>query len=177
MEFATLASLQNYMKKVNNFSKGEIIHLTDDEKYVMYDGEKFIDVPDKVQMEGNGLSMSLYELNKNIVSQLPVKAYYSDQGDERKKIDAFANKIGRTSYMLLCKDISYYTIFTYEGSKIAHYETLGWAVLDCLLNVGQLVCADETPDGNAVEIWVRTEDDNICMYLFNCSELMVTYGR
>jgi hypothetical protein len=79
--------------------------------------------------------------------------------------------------MLLCKDISYYTIFTYEGSKIAHYETLGQAVLDCILNVGQLVCVDETPDGNAIEIWVRTEDDNICMYLFNCSELMVTYGR
>jgi hypothetical protein len=56
------------MKKVNNFSKGEIIHLTDDEKYVMYDGEKFVDIPDKVQMEGDGLSMSLYELNKSIIS-------------------------------------------------------------------------------------------------------------
>ena len=79
--------------------------------------------------------------------------------------------------MLLCKDISYYTIFTYEGNKMANYETLGAAVLDCLQNVGQLVCADITEDGNAVEIWVRTEDDNICMYLFKCADLMVTYGR
>jgi hypothetical protein len=34
----------------------------------MYDGEKFIDIPEKVQMNGEGLSMSMYELNKTIMS-------------------------------------------------------------------------------------------------------------
>ena len=177
MEFNTLISLQNYMKKLNNFSKGEIIYLTEEEKYVMYDGEKFNYIPDKVEMKGEGLSMSLYDLNKNIISQLPVKTTYAEQHEDRAKINKFFGKTGRTSYMLLCKDISYYTIFTYEGNKMADFETLGHAVLDCLLNVGHLVCADEVEDGSAMEIWVRTEDDNICMYLFKCTDLMVTYGR
>ena len=177
MEFSTLTSLQNYANKVNNFSKGELIYLTEEEKYVMYDGENFVDIPEKVHMNGEGLSMSLYELNKSIISQLPAKITYAEQHEDREKINKFFGKNGRTSYMLLCKDISYYTIFTYEGNKMADFETLGHAVLDCLLNVGHLVCADETSDGNAMEIWVRTEDDNICMYLFTCSDLMVTYGR
>ena len=34
----------------------------------MYDGKKFVDIPEKVQMDGEGLSMSLYELNKSIIS-------------------------------------------------------------------------------------------------------------
>lgn len=177
MTFETLVSLQEYMKKVNNFSKGEIIYLTKDNKCVMYDGEDFVEITDKAEFKGEGLSMSLYELNKSIIAQLPTKPTYSEQGEDRKLINKFFNSIGRTSYMLLCKDISYYTIFTYEGNKMANYETLGAAVLDCLQNVGQFVCADITEDGNAVEIWVRTEDDNICMYLFKCADLMVTYGR
>ena len=177
MTFETLVSLQEYMKKVNNFSEGEIIYLTQDNKCVMYDGKDFVEIQGKTEFKGEGLSMSLYELNKSIIAQLPTKPTYAEQGEDRKLINKFFNSIGRTSYMLLCKDISYYTIFTYEGNKMANYETLGAAVLDCLQDVGQFVCADITEDGNAVEIWVRTEDDNICMYLFKCADLMVTYGR
>ena len=177
MEFTTLVSLKNYQNKINNFQQGEIIYLTEDKKYVMYDGQDFIDIPEKVKVDSeSGVHMSLYDLNKTIIAQLPVKETYAEQSNERKLINNFFNSIGRTSYMLLCKDISYYTIFTYEDNKMANYETLGEAVLDCLQSVGQLICADLTEDGNAVEIWIRTEEDNLCMYLFKCSDLMVTYG-
>ena len=46
MEFTTLVSLKNYQNKINNFQQGEIIYLTEDKKYVMYDGQDFIDIPD-----------------------------------------------------------------------------------------------------------------------------------
>lgn len=178
MEFKTLISLKDYKNKINSFRQGDIVYLTEEKKYVMYDGDDFVDMPTTATVNsGTGLQMSLYDLNKTIIAQLPVKETYAEQSDERKLINKFFSSIGRTSYMLLCKDISYYTIFTYEGNKMANYETLGEAVLDCLQSVGKLVCADLTEDGNAVEIWVRTEEDNLCMYLFKCADLMVTYGR
>jgi hypothetical protein len=177
MEFPNLIQLNAYKDKLNNFKIGELIYLTDVEKYVMYNGENFVDVPTSVKND-SGLSMNLYDLNKSIISQLPIKSTYAEQKAERALIDEFCKKHGHSSYMLLCKDISYYTIFTYEGIKMCDFETLGQATLDCLLNVGNLICADNTPEGNAIEIWVRTpEEDNLCMYLFKCDDLMVTYGR
>ena len=174
MEFTTFSKLLEYTKIVNNFSIGEIVHLTEDKKYVMYNGKEFVNVPEP---KGEILSMNLYDLNKSIISQLPVKTAQSEQEKERNIINKFFNKKGASSYMLLCKDISYYTIFNYENSKMAEYENLGYAVLDCIVAVGDLVCADEIEDGSGIEIWVRTPDDNLCMYLFECSQLMVTYGR
>ena len=68
LHFPNQPALDKYLSTINNFHKGEIVYLSDDEKFVMYDGEKFIDIPEKVQMNGEGLSMSMYELNKTIMS-------------------------------------------------------------------------------------------------------------
>jgi hypothetical protein len=80
--------------------------------------------------------------------------------------------------MLLCKDISYYTIFENENTKACDFGTLGHAVLECVQDVGKIISADLTEDQGAIEIWVRTpEEDNLCMYLFNCEGLVVSFGR
>ena len=122
--------------------------------------------------------MSLYELNKTIVAQLPVKETNADLSDIRNTIDNFRKSIGASNFMLLCKDISYYTIFQNDEPKMCDFRTLGYAVTECAQDIGKIICADIVPDGAAVEIWVRTpEDDNLCMYLFNCTNLIVTYGR
>lgn len=171
-------ALNTYFNTLNNFRKGEIIYLTDEEKFVMYDGEKFVDVPEKVTMDGEGLSMSLYELNKTIVAQLPIKETNADLSDVRNAIDEYGKNSGAKSFMLLCKDISYYTIFQHDAPKTCDFGTLGYAVTECAQDVGKIICGDIVPDGAAVEIWVRTsEDENLCMYLFNCEGLIVTYGR
>lgn len=179
LQFPTLDSLRKYAEKINNFHTGEIIYLTDEEKVVMFNGTDFVDVPTDAKIKGDGLNMTLYELNKSIISQLPVKTTYAEQKLSRDVIDNFFKKHGRKYYMLLCKDISYYTIFQYSSDdKMTDFDTLGYAVLDCLLDVGKLVCADLLEDGSAVEIWVRTpEDENLCMYLFDCEKLIVTFGR
>ena len=71
MEFTTLVSLKNYQNKINNFQQGEIIYLTEDKKYVMYDGQDFIDIPEKVKVDSeSGVHMSLYDLNKTKESYL-----------------------------------------------------------------------------------------------------------
>lgn len=178
IEFSNKDSLDKYFKTLNNFQTGEIVYLTNDDKFVMFDGEKFVDIPDKAKASGEGLSMSLYELNKTIIAQLPVKETNADMSDVRNTIDDFRKSIGASAFMLLCKDISYYTIFQNDEPKMCDFETLGYAVTECAQDIGKIICADIVPDGAAVEIWVRTpEDDNLCMYLFNCTNLIVTYGR
>lgn len=178
LHFPNQPSLDKYLSTINNFHKGEVVYLSDDEKFVMYDGEKFIDIPEKVQMTGEGLSMSMYELNKTIMSQLPVKETYADLSEERNLINDFHKKNGCRFYMLLCKDISYYTVFENEKIKVSDFGTLGHAVLECAQDVGKIISADLTEDQGAIEIWVRTlEEDNLCMYLFNCEGLVVSFGR
>lgn len=178
LQFSNMDSLDKYFNTLNNFQTGEIVYLTDDEKFVMFDGEKFVDIPDKVQVTGEGLSMSVYELNKTIMSQLPVKETYAELSEERNLINDFHKNGAHRFYMLLCRDISYYTIFENEKTKMSDFGSLGHAVIECLQSVGKIICADLTEDRGAIEIWVRTpEDDNLCMYLFNCEDLVVSFGR
>jgi hypothetical protein len=152
-----------------------LIYLTEEEKYVMYDGENFVDIPEKVHMDGEGLSMSLYELNKSIISQLPAKITYAEQHEDREKINKFFGKNGRTSYMLLCKDISYYTFFE-KKNLFSAFDSFAEAVLECVKNVGSLLDVEVSEDGELVEIWVRTEKENICMYLMDAEPFCVSFG-
>ena len=81
--------------------------------------------PEKAQ--GN-LNLSLYELNKAAVSQLP--DYEEEQINEAiKLINNFSSE--GTFYMLLGKELSYYTLFFKEDHP-NNIETVGEAVIDCL---------------------------------------------
>lgn len=177
LTFPNRQSFEDYFSKINNFKTNEIIFLADEKRFAMFDGEQFIDIPDKVQVTGEGLSMSLYELNKTIVSQLPIKETYAELSQERNLINEFHENIKSETYMLLCKDISYYTIFNNRKNKVNDFGTLGHAVVECAQDVGKIISADVTEDNSAIEIWVRTaENDNLCMYLFDCKNLTVTFG-
>lgn len=173
LKFDTMRSLENYQSIVNNFQIGEIIYLMDSEQYLMYNGEEWMPVPNSLNIDSQGLSMTMYELNKSIISQLPV---ITDFDHAYEVIYNFkkAHK-PRGAFMLLCKDISYYTIF--QNNSLEHdFSTLGEAVITCAQDIGKVIAVDPTDDGN-VEIWVRTpEEEDLCMYLFDCHDLIVTYG-
>lgn len=171
LEFKSLEALSNLQSRVNNFQVGEIVYIIDKEKFVMWDGINWIDVPKNTSVNTDGLSMTMYELNKGIISQLPL---ITDFESCRQEVMEFKRKNQGKSYMLLCREISYYTIFQPDGN--GDFGSFGEAVITCAKDVGNLVSVDHI-DGNMVEIWVRTpEDDNLCMYLFNCEDFIVTYG-
>ena len=62
----------NILKSLPNHQKGEIAIVKDEQKNYVYVDEEKGWVPLKANIESNGLKMNLYELNKSIVSQLPV---------------------------------------------------------------------------------------------------------
>ena len=58
-----------------------------------------------------------------------------------------------------------------------NFETFGEAVITCAEAIGKVISVDYIEDQNAVEIWVRTEqNENLCMYLFNCESMFVSFG-
>ena len=114
-------------------------------------------------VSGN-LNLSLYELNKSAVRQLPD---YTDEDfaaaagriEEYVKNDKF--------FMLLGREFNYYTLFMREPSM---EETISEAVIDCLKNIGPVKSIEQTQDESAIEIWVMVDDEPIVMYFFCYNE-------
>ena len=120
--------------------------------------------PKEEKKVSGDLKMSLYELNKSAILQLP--SYSED--NFKNAIDLINNFVGNDKfYMLLGKEISYYTVFMREPSMT---ETIGEAVIDCLRCFDNVKSIETTEDRNAIEIWVTATDNPTVMYLFPYNE-------
>lgn len=175
----TFNSWQQVMKQSNReFYNGEIVYFTDTEECMVYNDGSWIPLSNITitkdeENKLTGLQMSVYDLNKQVVNSFPI---VEDWTEFEKTINEFNKKNITTSYMLLCKDISYYTIFQ-EADVFVNFGSLGEAVLTCANDIGGIVAVDLTENEDAIEIWVRTpEGENLCMYFFDCSGLIVTYS-
>ena len=66
--------------------------------------------------------------------------------------------------MLLCKEKSYYTLFSIEPPSL---EPLSGILLDeCIPNFGNLKCVNETDDKTALEFWVEIDGNIYVAYFF-----------
>lgn len=119
--------------------------------------------------EDGKLGMTIYQLNQQIIHQM---SNLDADGIQNgiNVIDQFTRSY--CAYMLLCRDINYYTMFT-TGNEESN-ETVGQATIDCFACMGaELKAIDLTDDGNAVEIWFILPDEGaepLCAYLFNYDE-------
>ena len=121
-------------------------------------------LPEEEKPKVNGeLQLNLYDLNKQIISQLPI--LQNETMDEAMdKIKQYIKDMENTFYMLLCRDFNYYTLF-----HIVDYITEPDAaseVIACAGELGQIKIVDTNDDG-AMEIWVHPADSEpVVMYLF-----------
>lgn len=147
---------QKFKIKSNSPKEGEIA-LAEDGKYKVFKDGEWHDL----KMEGSNLELGLYDLNKQIISQLP--SLTDEELD--KKIDVIDDsyiKCVNDFYMLYGKEISYFTLF-----KVNEPIYFAKTVLDCLNEIGEIKAIDPTEDGFAIEIWVQpTDEEPTCLYLF-----------
>ena len=119
-------------------------------------------------IEGDiNIGMTSYDLNKQIISQMGIldevalaKAF--------NDLDEYAANSDATYFMLLCRDINYYTIFKVNREEEISdtLETFSAEVIDCVLDVGAIKSVESVP-GDAFEIWAHPVDgDPVAMYLF-----------
>lgn len=131
---------------------------------------------DKIEdkkISGN-LNMSLYDLNKSVVKQLP--DYTKEQIDEAARIiDKFIQDTTPNDkfYMLLGREVNYYTVFMREPIRELD-ETVGEAVMSCLeYFTPSIKSVEVSAEGNAVEVWIMNGDEPTVMYFFTYNEGVV----
>lgn len=118
------------------------------------------------------INVSLYDINKSTMAQMqPISL--KQRLEAVKIIKDFCS--GATSdnyFMLLCRDLNYYTIFPVRNNN-ANSQAVGTAVLTCAENVGQIVDVERNTDTNSIEIWIKTNDDAYCMFFFDYTKGIV----
>ena len=107
--------------------------------------------------------MTLYDLNKQLVNQLPTLT--KEQLQEKYfLIDEFGK--GKTWCMLLAKYIGYYTIFHHIPKD--DEESFASAVIDCCLYQGNIKSIDWANDSQSmIEIWITIDEESYVFYLFD----------
>ena len=123
----------------------------------------------KMNIDSSEINIGLYDINKQIISQLPV---LSDLEDKKEIIQKLHRDWGNFYYMLYGKEISYFTLF-----NIINSQTFADEVIACLNNVGDIKAIDLTEAEDAIEIWVQNEENPTCLYLFPYDNGVVQVGE
>lgn len=110
-------------------------------------------------------SIDLYTMNQNIINQLPV---YTDEDMDRAEDtihDWIYNGHRANYYMLLCKELSYYTLFHSVDNCLIEEDFVRelWDVCRYLGPIHDI----SVDDNDAIAIWAEWEDTGVhCFYLF-----------
>jgi hypothetical protein len=162
-----LALTKDAIFKLPRPHNGQVAYATDtQETYIYNNGWQ---VFENIKVEGKGLNMNLYDLNKSIIAQLNDITNFTDAIN---LINEFKEQTKNNYYMLYAKDISYFTIFHIE--KYGEFMNIGDGVVECLHNIGQVKSIDYTEAKDAIEIWIQQDEEIICAYLFPYDNGIVT---
>ena len=145
--------------------EGEIMQNTADDKFYIWKSDNWM----LINMDSSGINMGLYDMNKQIIAQLPE---LTDLEDKYYTINNLHAKFNNFYYMMYGKEISYFTLF-----KIVDPTYFGGDVVDCLKNIGTIKAIDFTEAQDAIEIWVENEDGPTCLYLFPYDSGVVQVGE
>lgn len=112
----------------------------------------------KIKSDNKLSLMSLYDMSKQIVAQLPVRATTAELEPCKKIIRKFKH-LGY--YMLLCREENDYTVVRVRKAKSQDkFEDL---VIELLQSRGDIKDIDYDTDKQSLECWIQ-KDDKIMMY-------------
>lgn len=157
---------------IQNHIPGETVYCEDDKTIYIWDEEKGWQALN-TSADGNGLNLNLYDLNKNIISQLNTLTY-SELFDKMSIIAEYYDNSNNDFHMLLCRDYNYYTLFN-KKQNAEH----GFAktIHDIITDIGGVYSIEPTSEG-AIEIWIRPieEETPLAFYLFPYDAGVVDYN-
>ena len=145
--------------------EGEIIQTLEGKYMIWHDGGW-----NEIKTEGSGINMGLYDMNKQIISQLPT---LNDFTKAIADVRDLHGKYWNEYYMMYGREISYFTLF-----KVCGMNEFGQDVIDCCANIGTIKAMDMTEAADAIEIWVQPENgEPTCLYLFPYDNGIVQVGE
>lgn len=136
----------------------EEAYVTDEQKiYSRQDGQW---VP-KALPQGK-MNISVYDMNKQLISQLGV----IDDKAALNLVRKYKNETEGKYYMLVCRDLNYYTLFAIGESE--DHLRIEREVVDCLHDLGEIKSVEKIEETNAIEVWVQSEgEEPLVAYFFN----------
>jgi hypothetical protein len=151
---------------------GQTVWCSTEDKVYRYDPiEGWQYIPDDAE---SSVGMSMYDINKQIIAQLsPI-----DEEDmvvvKREIIRKYCDQMKAEYYMLLCRDINYYTVFRID-TKLAD-ETIEDVLVDCANYIGAIKSIGFTEDEQALELWMTNEEDTYAAYFFPYDQGVIVCG-
>lgn len=131
---------------------------------------------DRTKVEGKGeVTMSLYEINQSIISQLP--SYDDDKiADLQNRLCEWEKQSSNKYFMLLCNDLHYCTVLNCSSVLNCDFINIGEAVTSLIREMNYTIHSDENATDH-FEIWGKNEEGTFCFLLFPYDMGVVTYGR
>ena len=145
--------------------EGEIMQNAEDGKFYLWHSNSW----NEIKMESSGIEMGLYDMNKQIIAQLPD---LTDWDRVEELLNDFHEIWQNEYYMMYGKEISYFTLF-----KVVNKNLFGSVVMDCIPCIGTVKAIDLTEARDAIEIWVINNDEPTCLYLFPYDMGLVQVGE
>lgn len=157
----------NSLQAVQNHELGEIAKVMDVDKYYIYTEQGW----QEFNIDSDGINVSLYDMNKQIISQLPtLNVEGIKEAKQIIKDYVYSKEHEDDYYMLLCHELKYFTVFT-NDLECSPDEVIENVIIDCLNSVGEIKSIEPTEDKEAIEIWITEPEGNTyVMYFFD-------YGR
>lgn len=174
-EMSEILTVKNFktLQALPNHSEGEVAYCEEEEKYYIYKDE-WIEIEFKKD-PNKGIELNLYDLNKQIISQLPPFEDLQWAGAEKVFAD-WDESSNHKYYLLYGREIGYFTLFK-KNNKNGEFNSLFEALKSCLNDIGDIYAFDITEDKSAIEIWVKYEDNMTVLYLFNYDTGVVTFNE
>lgn len=159
---------------LKNHKDGELVRVSDLNQTYSYCEENDSWIPyyndeEITSSEENG-DFSLYQFNQMVISQLPDMP---EEDIQKSKVDirAFINLTKSPAYMLLCRELNYYTTFLVNDS---YEEKMEDAVIECAQCLGSLKSVDYNEDENVIEIWFADDERAYVAFLFDYQGGIIT---
>lgn len=133
-------------------------------------------LPEDTTPTTGAITMNLYDINKQLIAQLP-ELNEEQIIQARKVITDFIKNLNNDFFMLLGRDINYYTLFNIVNNETEHpLCAVADEVWACADYIGSIKSVDLIDEENAIEIWVQPRDEEgepLAMYLFGYDEGVV----
>lgn len=141
---------------------GQTVWCSSEDKVYRFDPvEGWQHIPDD---QDTSIGMNMYDINKQIIAQLPAINEADMIAVKREIIRKYCDQMKAEYYMLLCRDINYYTVFKID-LKLAD-ETIEDVLVDCANYIGTIKSIGFTEDEQAIELWMTNEEDTYVAYFF-----------
>jgi hypothetical protein len=151
------------LKALKNHKEGELALVEKDNKVYVYKEDKWVEY----NPEDGGLTVSLYDVNKMAMPNLPDLT--EEQIEEAKRMVAQFISPKSKFWMLLNNEKRYYTVFQLtDNPNVLLTNKIEDEFIECLKEIGTIKSIEKVDD-TTIEAWVIDKEDSeaYAYYLFN----------